>query len=328
MVDRDVFLLAGFVAALLVADAFRARARREWRARLCELLARAVRWGAPLAPLLARVETALRGRARRRTARLRAELEAGGSLADAFARSGWRAFPRTHIAEVRAAQGTSGVATVLDAQARRAAYGLDLGHRVVRAAFYPALLALLVWLLLGAAGRQVAEVREIFDMPPSRVQAAGRQVFGGTLAAAAAFLLVWAVAARRGRTPGARLHRAATLLRPLGVLLGAGVPLPEALRRCGCLRAAAAVEQGRTWPDAVAYLGLPAGVAARVAARAPDAHLAALAEECERRRNRRMARAGTWLLPATIVVLGAVVLAHYASLAGMFRDTLRETMPW
>jgi general secretion pathway protein F len=228
-----------------------------------------------------------------------AALREGQSLSQALAAQP-QDFDPMFVAVVAAAEGSGQLERALQDHAAFLAWSSALRQRLVAAAIYPALLlvaggAVVAFLLLYVLPRFAG----IFDGLAGEIPAASRWLiaFGVwasahpllplaalALLAGAAVLLARSTAARHvglmllWRLPGVhrrwRVLALARLYRSLAVLIGAGVPMPTALRLAGkvlteplrpALAAAReAVESGRRISDALHAQGLATPVALRM----------------------------------------------------------------
>ena len=145
MLETVVPILIGAVVLLgaVAVAGILERRRMEFRARLCEVMARAAGRGLSLIPLLEHAEKEHRGRRHKALAGILGRMRAGSPLSEslAFAPS---MFPPTVVSAVRAAEGTGALAGVLADQASDAAGVLAARQRALLAVLYPAFLCVVL----------------------------------------------------------------------------------------------------------------------------------------------------------------------------------------
>ena len=351
MLEIFVPILVGAVVLLAaVAGAgILERRRMEFRARLCEVMARATGRGLALIPLLERAEKEHKGRRRRVLAGIVGRMRAGSPLSESLA-SAPGAFPPPVVSAVRAAEGTGALAGVLADQASDAVGVLAARQRALLAVLYPAFLCVV---LLFTHGLWVAFVDDEGMWYPSWGSRWVTQVDIFSALAVAVVLtgvLALLVCARRlgslrALLPGARLRGSERLLRNLSSLVAGHLPLHTALRGAapscgnrraerGALRAADLLEQGGATEAAWAAMGLPESIRARASAGGPSSsarlceRLRNLADECARRHNALIDRLLGWLHPVSLLVVGVLVAFMLAAVFAAIRGYAAEARLW
>lgn len=325
-----LFLIGLYLAALEL------RKLRELRARLAELLARAVEKALPLPRLVERIARENRGRRRRALADLARRLERGDPLSDALRATKPALATEEGAAAIRAVEGGDGLAAVLRTVAAEEGRLLARGHRLLVALLYPALAFLFFFGLdmvvrLGRRG-----------LPSFRLGSPG---LAAVLLAVGLLVLLRLSPWRRPRhalRPRPRLPATARVLRSVAVLLETGTPLPDALRAAApasgrwlrTVRLAAAARRLEAGDDAAAALaksGLP-GFAVRRLAAAPAAAfpLAArqVAEECDRRHAARGERFLAVVGPVALAAVAFLVFLDFRGLMAWIASVERQVMPW
>ena len=333
MIGPVVMTAAGVLIALAFGAGFLARRRQESRARLLEVLARAVTRGRPLPPLTARIASELRGGVRRKVDALTRQLSAGHSLADSFAAAG-DLLPWRDIEAIRHAQDGPALAPVLEELARDAGRGLMVRHRIGLALAYPALLVPLValsWWLVSSLTRALP----IPDLPFLNIDSLLSSLPFLGFAVIGTFVLLFSpsfswLKPRRisfiSRTAAeARLYRLAA------VHLDTGRTLPDALRfaAAGAGRrsvtrraedAAARVASGETVRDVWPWF--PAA-GASLAGR-----LRRMADHRRERQRARTERRFALLHPMTVIVFAALTFVEFRVLVEIFEEGRKAALPW
>ncbi len=350
MLEIFVPILVGAVVLLAaVAGAgILERRRMEFRARLCEVMARATGRGLALIPLLERAEKEHKGRRRKVLAGIVGRMRAGSPLSESLA-SAWGAFPPPVVSAVRAAEGTRALAGVLADQASDAVGVLAARQRALLAVLYPALLCVVLLVTHGFWVAFVDDVEMWYPWGPRWVTRA--DVFSALAVAVVltGFLALLVCARRLGSLrallPGARLRGSERLLRNLSSLVAGHLPLHTALRGAapscgnrraerGALRAADLLEQGGATEAAWAAMGLPESIRARASAGGPSSsarlceRLRSLADECARRHNAFVDRLLRWMHPVSLVVIGLLVAFMLAAVFGGIRNYAAEAGLW
>jgi type II secretory pathway component PulF len=318
------------IAADLFARAWRTRRRLDFRADFLDLLAGGCRRAAPLPRLL---EAAAASHGRREAAWLRdvaRRLGDGEPLVGALAALPRRVVPEASLAVLRAAEGTPRFAVALEGAAGDAAEALALRHRVLLGALYP-----LILVVGGVALHSVTAGASGDDGPlrfvPFRSLDVGVAV--ALLASAAGGIAASRVLVRLRWVPGTRRLAAARLLRAGALLVDAGLPVGEAMRR-----AAAAAPAGRARRDALAAAAAVDGGAhpealwgplvtsgadrLRLAAAGPRL-AAVLRDVAEAALSRWRARVEGWLAwmhPVAILLVGAVVFVDVRFVIGVIEN--------
>ena len=320
-----------WLAAVLV----RARGTLELRTRLLEMFALATSRGLPLTPLASRAADEQSGRRKLRVARIHRELDRGGSLTDACAAAGRGLFPGHLIGAIRSAEGSAALPRALEAAARDAAGSQMLRHRLLVVALYPALVGVALLFVLQPVVRWIPDSLEIAEPASLRLVPV---VAWSVIGALAVVALLWQALRRLCLLPGARLLASQRLLRALAPHLDAGEPLPMALRRAapacgnramaaGARDAAAELEAGMGWHDAVGCMPVPRFVRDRLRGGDPAGMLPGLADECARRYGARVDRLFRWAHPLALLVLGVLAAMHFAGLMEIL-DRTREIALW
>ncbi|MHC4954086.1 MAG: type II secretion system F family protein [Planctomycetota bacterium] len=327
--SRAIFLGVGLVGMAIWVRLFVVRNRVEFRARLCEVLAAAVKRELPLATLVERTRADYRGERGRALMRLQRALDEGRSLPDALRLAGRRFFPRQSVAVLEAADGSAALPGALRAVSVASERRLDLRHRGLVALAYPAVLMLILPVMMQVnsklftwyAWHEVGNgVNWVLRM---------HAVSQWTLYAIGGLAAVWVLFGAWLPYPGKRLFGRERRLRAAAATLRAG----------GGWRAAfpafdESIGAGAPAESALAPLRLPADLQARLVAattqgpkEASDA-LTSLADECARRAT---ASANRGLRCAQLVLLLVIAFIAAAQFAGIFsleHTILREVGPW
>jgi type II secretory pathway component PulF len=322
------------VIAISFGAGFVARRRQESRARLLEVLARAVESDRPLPPLLARIASETTGGAQRSIDRLAQRLGTGYSLAEAFQEAGGGLLAPRDIEAIRYAEDGPTLSAVLHELARDAGRALTFRHRIGLALVYPALLTpifLFTWW-------RMADLSAAFSVPnlpyfdlsfvKPYLPFLGIAILG-------TFVLLFSPSfssLRPGRitwvSKGAALAR---LYRLAAVHHDAGRPLPDALRRAAegsgrrsvrnqAEAAAARVAAGESLPEVWPWFpAAGAGLASR---------LRRVADLRAERQRERLRRRLALVHPLTLLIFAAATFVEFRYLVGLFGQALRETMPW
>ena len=349
MVESFVPFLIGVIVLLgaVATGGVIGRRRMEFRARLCEVMARAAGRGLSLIPLLEHAEKEHRGQGRKTLAGILQRMRAGSPLSESLA-SAPSAFPPQVVCAVRAAEGTAALTGVLADQASDAMGVLAARQRALLAVLYPALLCAGVLATHGFWVVFMDEALLWYAGPRWVLQA---DVFSAVaVAAVLTGVLALLVCLRRFGSwrmllPGARLRGSERLLRSLSSLVPGHMPLHTALQGAapscgnrsverGALRAADLLEQGGTPEDAWAATGLPESIRVRASACVPSSsarfgeRLRSLADECARRHNALVDRLLRWLHPLSLLVIGVLLAFMLGAVFGGIRNYAAEAGLW
>ena len=325
-------LTVAFVVVAAFAAATRHRTRLELRADLLDLIAGACRRALPLPPLLHAFAEEAHGRRRGMIETLAERLDAGAPLDEALGALPRRLVPAHVVAAVEAASSTSRLPAVLEAVAADAGESLALRHRFVVAALYPLLLAFLLFgLHTGAVAVFAANLVGYMQPRLSRLLI-GAGI--GTLVAAGAIFLLLPLLRRLGALPGARRLGSARVLATSALLVEAGLPLDDALRRAApagghgrlardLWRAVEGLDEGLP-PDRVwSSLGLPAVARLRLEAASPAnlgrvmGSVAARTFDVWRAHSERLLQ---WMTPLAVILVGAIVLLDFQVVMDVLAD--------
>ena len=322
------------VAASIWLRAWLLRGRLEFRLRLLQLLGLACERGQPVTPLIAAAEREHTGGRRRALTALRTALESGDSLAAALGTAGRPWFDADVVHSVEAAEGTGRIGATLTALADEHALELHARHRLGLALLYPTLLVLLV---VGLHGYVQTMLGWAIRAPTADSFAALWLGVGAVVAWVLSKLLrtydLW---------PGARALASARLLRLTSILAGAGVRVPDALRRAAraCRRRsvrdaageiADRLEAGERSSDTWQPLGLPPALTLRMGAldsRPVTEALTDLTHRLALRARQRRERFLRWLQPASILLVAAIVLFEYSVLIGILGHAQDTVQLW
>jgi type II secretory pathway component PulF len=321
-------------ALALTIDLFRrawgTRRRLDLRADLLDLLAGACRREAALPPLLEAAAQTARPRERRWFEALSARLREGASLPDALLVLPRAVMPRHAVAVLHAADGTSRFAAALEAAASDAVDALALRHRALLAGLYP-----LILVVGGVALHSLTVASSGGDGPfryvPLRELDAG--VALALVASAAAGILGSRLLSRLRLLPGRKRLASARLLRTSALLVDAGLPAGQALRRAAEVVGHAGVAADvRAAADAV-DAGAPAeglwdpfvlSGADRLRLATAGARLSRVlhdvADAALVRWRARVEALLAWMQPVAIVVVGAVVFVDVRFVVGVIED--------
>ena len=333
MIGTLAMTVVGVLIALAFGAGFLARRRQESRARLLEVLARAVTRGRPLPPLTARIACELRGSVRRRVDILTRQLSAGFGLSDSFATAG-DLLPWRDVEAIRCAEDGPALAPVLEELARDAGRGLMVRHRIGLALAYPALLVPLLalsWWQVSSLTRALP----IPDLPSLDIGAVLSSLPFLGFAVLGTFVLLFSpsfswLKPRRisfiSKTAAeARLYRLAA------VHLDTGRTLPDALRHAAVgagrrsvqLRAedaAARIASGDTLRDVWPWFP---GAAASLAGR-----LRRMADHRRERQRARTERRFALLHPLTVIAFAALTFVEFRVLVEIFEQGRKAALPW
>ncbi|MFB3066020.1 MAG: type II secretion system F family protein [Planctomycetota bacterium] len=351
MVESFVPVLIGVIVLLgaVAAGGVVGRRQMEFRARLCEVMARATARGLALVPLLERAEKEHRGRRRKTLAGILQRMRAGIPLSESLA-SAPGAFPPQVVSAVRAAEGTAALAGVLADQASDAVGVLAARQRALLAVLYPALLCVVLLVTHGFWVVWMDDAELWYASWGPRWILRADRVSGIAVALVLTGVLALLMCARRFGSlrvllPGARLRGSERLLRNLSSLVAGHLPLHTALRGAapacgnraverGALQAADLLEQGGTTYAAWAVTGLPESIRARASASGPSSaarlceRLRSLADECARRHNALIDRLLRWLHPVSLLVVGVLVAFMLGAVFAGIRSYAVEAGLW
>ena len=324
------------LVAAVIWRTMREHAVIEQRARVMELLARALRRGRALPPLFGKLHEEF---PRRKLWPIGCALTDGASLGDALEQADSPLFPKPWPDLVRAVEGDAGLVGMLEAESQVEARQGRFVEKLLLALVYPAVLGFGVLALNEAHG-----------------WASGFNFFVGNsdndfgAALPIALALVAALAVLRFRRWPSWLPRPwrtdrtdrARVLRLVSDLLERGAPLHTALERVepiacnksvreGVARARAQAEAGEAAGDVLAFLGPDGRAQARIRGATPlslVARLRAVAVHVEERVRRRQQHVLRGLRPSAVLVAGIVVLLGYAAFARYIAAEQLRAMPW
>ncbi len=361
-----LILLGALIAALFV-PIYLMRRKLDLRGQLLTLMATGTRRAVPLGPLLQRASEEHPAGTRRLLAALAADINAGASLSRALAEQARPLFPLRIIAAIRASEGTAELPTTLTSLSVDTTQALAARHRLSMTMFYPICLgAFLIGLqtfylefagfghetlagdgtVMSSASVWIARLTTALMLGVMAVVGIGitYQLLGGR--AEPLRRLADAVTRRAAFLDTiARLAGGERLLRSTGALVGAGLPLPEALRRSApatgstrlsgaAVAAAQAIEEGVEPQAAWARTALPefAAVRAALASDAPAPtlarSLAGLADECAIRLQRHVDRWMRWVHPIAVVLFGVLLAVQFAGVFGLIHRFHAEANLW
>lgn len=338
--------------------------RREFGHTLLDLLALAIRRGAPLPGVLSAAGQERTTHERHRLERAADRLADGAPLGATLADWGDGVFGRPVCAALRAGDGSGAEAAVLNACARATADRLSVGHRVLLTLAYPAGVGAFCAFAfsLGQPGFLARWWRQVLDCIDVDAEGArfaislatsGGWVGAGLATVFLVALLVGWLAARDttlGRLVARTVERVARFLPVVGAmtrrgervlalrvyacLVAAGVPRDAAWERCApIVRRPGELPDGdieRVWQT----LGLPATARARASAAfaRPVAEAASvldrLADEATERLRAATDRTLAWLRPAAVVIVGAMIAAQADAAFQVIWAAQEAAKPW
>ena len=316
----------------------RAHGRIELRARIMELVARALERGRSLPGLFERLDAEFPRRGLDQTA---TALSAGAPLADALSAGSAPLFPTPWPDLVRAVEGDGRLAGVLRTEAHEQARQGRFFERLLLSLVYPGIL------VFGACSVHQLHGR-IHGSLGWQWLLNGYELNVGVIAIVFALTVAF-LALRLNQWPAwlprlgwSRRTSRARILRVVSTLLESGVPLHQALRcvqplgdtarlRNAIAQAADVAAQGGTPGETLAFLGVARSQRARIAGATGTSlleRLRAVASQMERRLRTRQQRILTGLRPGAVLVIGAFVLVGYAAFMQFLVRAQQSAMPW
>lgn len=336
----------------LILPAFLARRRLEFRAQIFDLLATAVRRGTPIGPLLQRAAREYPLRQEVVLSATATRLAEGNRLCDALEEAGPKLFCARTLASIRASEGTPQLAAVLSSLAHETARALATRHTLSMTLFYPVCLGLFL-IGMQVFYADIAAIRTSLSAGHETIEDGLTLSRIASIAVISTWVVIGLMLAYRlvgFRVPSIRrvVHRALhrwplverltrlvageRLLRGASALVGAGLSLPDALRRAApttgdepmqeaAMASADLMESGASADKAWSRTLLPefAAVRAATATGAAPAELSvalgALADECGHRVSMQTEHLLRWVHPAAIAFFGALLALQFG---GMF----------
>ncbi|MEM7202047.1 MAG: type II secretion system F family protein [Planctomycetota bacterium] len=356
--------LAVLIAGLFV-PIYLVRQRLDFRARILDLLATAARRQVPFAPLLERAATEHRGRRRETLAAVAGAMSRGTSLSRALADHARHLFPQRVVASVQASEGTAQLPAMLHSLSLETTQALSARHRLSMTMFYPVCLGLFligmqtVYVDFAGSSRAALGEAETTDNGVLLSRVATGLIVAVWLLVGVVMLyrmLGWRIGFCQRLADTlvqrvkfldhlARLAGAERLLRSTASLVGAGLSLPQALRRSapatGNLRlgraavaSAQVMEDGASAEAAWRRTLLPEFAALRAATATGSTPselalaLSSLATECGNRLTGQVDRCLRWVHPITIGLFGLLLAAQFAGVFDLIYRFHEEARLW
>jgi type II secretory pathway component PulF len=326
-------ILVAIIAASFGAG-FLSRRRQEARARLLEVLARAVAADRPLPPLLNRIASEVRGGAVSRIDAAATAVGKGFTLSEAFGDAGRGLLHPRDVEAIRYAEDGPTLGPVLAQLAADAGRAITFRHRIGLALAYPILLTpIFVFTYWSMARLSAASSVPDLALPDLSFLLPYLPFVGVAMLGSFVLLMNPSFARLRPkRLTWVGRHAAESRLYDLAAIhLDAGRSLPDALRRAGegagrrsvrrrAERAAARVSRGESLPEVWPWFPAAGdGLAGRLRRVA----------DLRRERHRNASRRRIALIhPVTISLFAAVTFLQFRWLVVFYSAAFARAMPW